>query len=178
VCCSAVGLPLRLHIRREYGERSQECGIGRLVRAVAREHPRDAVTFHGGIGPSVPHRRATPTTVRRIHHGGRLNGARRRFEYVRGAVFRATGSRGAPDPHHVRYRPKQPPANAITARDVVVDGIKSPTHRLASSWTPTWREWSWRAIPSTTSGSRCVCCSGAGRGAEEHQGHSASEGQP
>jgi hypothetical protein len=83
-----------------------------------------AVTFHGGIGPSGP----TPESNADYGYvgftmAGVLTELGRRFEYVRGAVFRGNRlSRG----HRIlimwRYRPKQPPANAITARDVVVDG--------------------------------------------------------
>jgi hypothetical protein len=83
-----------------------------------------AVTFHGGVGPSGP----TPEGNADFGYigftmAGHLTELGRRFEYVRGAVFRGNRlSRG----HRVlvmwRYRPKQPPANAIVARDVVVDG--------------------------------------------------------
>ena len=83
-----------------------------------------AVTFHAGIGPSG---RSPEGGAEYGYIGftiaGRLTELGRRFEYVRGVVFRGNRlSRG----HRVlvtwRYGPKQPPANAIVARDVVVDG--------------------------------------------------------
>ena len=82
-----------------------------------------AVTFHGGVGPTGP----TPEGNAEYGYigftmAGRLTELGRRFEYVRGAVFRGNRLSWG---HRVlvmwRYRPKQPPANAIVARDVVVD---------------------------------------------------------
>jgi hypothetical protein len=83
-----------------------------------------AVTFHGGVGPSG----STPEGNADYGYlgftmAGRLTELGRRFEYVRGAVFRGNRLSWG---HRVlvmwRYRPKQPPANAIVGRDVVVDG--------------------------------------------------------